>query len=154
MRDLSERVEGFTAKGSLGFLVRRAQKLMSQQAEQVFDGRELTLSQWIVLALIDDGSVVTPGEAAGILGHNSGATTRLIDHLEGQGLLERRREPGDRRLVSLVLTPAGRSMAKAWGAKMAGFFDDLLAEFSPAEVETLINLMGRLVDRLEARDTS
>jgi DNA-binding MarR family transcriptional regulator len=149
-----ERVEGFTAKGSLGYLVRRAHKLMSQQAEQVFEGRDLTLSQWIVLKLIDEGNVATPGEAAKILGHNTGATTRLLDQLEGQGLLERTREPGDRRLVSLTLTPTGKTIAKAWAAEMVGFFDELFAEFSPVEVETMLTLLGRLVDRLEARDTS
>ena len=154
MRNISDRTEGFTAKGSLGFLVRRAQKLMSQQAEQIFEGRDLTLSQWIVLELIEEGHVATPGEAARILGHNTGATTRLIDELESQGLLKRTREAGDRRLVSLALTPTGKSMAKAWAGEMAGFFDELLIAFSPAEVETLIDLMGRLVDRLEARDTS
>jgi DNA-binding MarR family transcriptional regulator len=154
VRDVSERVEGFIAKGSLGFLVRRAHKLMSQQAEQVFGGRDLTLSQWIVLKLIDEGSAVTPGEAARVLGHNTGATTRLLDQLESQGLLDRRRETSDRRLVSLVLTPAGKSMAKAWDGEMVGFFDELLAEFSPAEVKTMIALMSRLVDRLEACDAS
>ncbi len=37
---------------------------------------------------------------------------------------------------------------------MAGFFEELLAAFTPAEVETMMGLMSRLVDRLEARDTS
>src|SRR5580693_5507711 len=127
MGDFSERVDGFTARGSLGFLVRRAQKLMSQEAEQVFAGRELTLSQWIVLELIDEGLVITPGDAARLLGHNTGATTRLIDQLEGQGLLTRRRESGDRRLVSLVLRKAGHSMAKAWNVEMVALSDKLLA---------------------------
>lgn len=154
MFDSPERAQGFTANRSLGFLLRRAHKLMSQQGEQVFEGRDLTLSQWIVLKLIDEGRVATPGEAARMLGHNTGATTRLIDQLESQGLVERKREAGDRRLVSLALTADGKRMAKAWEGEMVGFFDELLAEFSPAEVETLIGLMGRLVDRLEARDTS
>ena len=154
MVDSPKRVEGFTAKRSLGFLLRRAQKLMSQQAEQIFAGRGLTLSQWIVLRLINEGRVATPGDAARMLGHNTGATTRLIDQLESQGLLERRRGAGDRRQVSLALTPEGQSVAKAWEGEMVGFFDELLAEFTPAEAETLIDLMSRLVDRLEARDTS
>jgi DNA-binding MarR family transcriptional regulator len=154
MFDHAERAQGFTANRSLGFLLRRAHKLMSQQAEQMFAGRELTLSQWIVLKLVDEGRVATPGEAARMLGHNTGATTRLIDQLESEGLLDRRRETGDRRLVTLVLTPAGKSTAKVWEGAMTGFFDELLGEFSPAEVETMIALMGRLVDRLEARDTS
>lgn len=154
MVDFPERAQGFIANRSLGFLLRRAHKLMSQQAEQIFAGRDLTLSQWIVLRLIDEGRVATPGEAARMLGHNTGATTRLIDQLESQGLLERKREAGDRRLVSLALTADGKRMAKTWEGEMAGFFDELLAEFSPAEIETLTGLMGRLVDRLEARDTS
>lgn len=154
MKDVLQRFEGFTAKRSLGFLLRRAQKLMSQQAEQVFEGRDLTLSQWIVLKLIDEDGAVTAGEAARMLGHNTGATTRLIDQLESQGLIERRRETADRRQVSLVLTPAGGATAKAWAGEMAEFFDELLAEFSPAEVEAMIDLMERLVARLEARDTS
>ena len=65
MDDFSKRVEGFTTKGSLGYLLRRAHKLMSQQAEQVFAGRDLTLSQWIVLKMIDEGSVGTPGGGSG-----------------------------------------------------------------------------------------
>ena len=147
-------VEGFTARRSLGFLLRRAFKLMSQQAEHRFAGRDLTLSQWIVLKMIDESVATTPGEAARLLGHNTGATSRLVDQLEGQGLVERRREAGDRRVVSLVLTPAGKTKAKAWEADMQHFFDDILAGFSPDEVTVLIDLLVRLVDRLEARDSS
>jgi DNA-binding MarR family transcriptional regulator len=154
MADDNKPVDGFAARGTLGYLVRRAQKMMSQQAEKIFEGGDLTLSQWIVLELINEGAVATPGEAARILGHNTGATTRLIDHLETQGLVARRREPGDRRLVTLALTPSGVSMAKAWQGEMVGFYKELLSEFSPEEVKTLIALMSRLVERLEARDTS
>jgi len=154
MHTPSDHAEGFTARGSLGYLLRRAQKLMSQQAEQLFAGHDLTLSQWIVLELIDEGAVATPGDAARVLGHNTGATTRLLDQLEGQALLTRRRDTGDRRQVGLALTPAGQDIAKAWKGQMAGFMQDLLSAFSPAEVETLVGLIGRLVDRLEARDSS
>ena len=154
MIDKPDRAEGFIAKRSLGYLMRRAHKLMSQQAEQIFQGRDLTLSQWIVLKMIDEAIVATPGEAARMLGHNTGATTRLVDQLEGQGLLKRRRENGDRRLVSLALTPEGKDMVTSGDAEMRRFFDELLAVFSPGEVTVLVDLMVRLVDRLEARDTS
>lgn len=154
MHDFSKRVEGFTTKRSLGYLVRRAHKLMSQQAAQLFSGRGLTLPQWIVLELIDEGRAVTPGDAARLLGHDTGATTRLIDQLERQDLLYRSRDTADRRLVGLALTPTGRTTALAWQGEMVEFFDELLAEFEPAEVGVMIDLMDRLVSRLEARDTS
>ncbi|HEY1926071.1 MAG TPA: MarR family transcriptional regulator [Caulobacteraceae bacterium] len=154
MFDATDHVEGFAAKRSLGYLLRRSFKLMSQQAEHRFAGRDLTLSQWIVLKMIDEGVATTPGEAARLLGHNTGATTRLVDQLESRGLLERRREAEDRRVVSLILTPAGKTKAKAWEVDMQHFFDDLLAVFSPDEVTVLIDLLGRLVERLEMRDSS
>jgi DNA-binding MarR family transcriptional regulator len=154
MTDFSQQVEGFTTRRSLGYLVRRAHRLMSQQAEQVFRGRDLTLSQWIVLKLIDEGRAETPGDAARLLQHNTGATTRLIDRLESQNLLYRTRETGDRRMVALALTPTGKRRATAWQGEMAEFFDELLAEFKQPEVETMIELMDRLVTRLETRDTS
>ena len=155
MDGFSERFEGSPAKRSLGFLVRRAHRLISQQGEQAFEGRDLTLTQWVVLKLIGDGATVTSGEAARMLEADTGGPLpRLIDHLESQGLVERKRETGDRRLVSLVLTPAGTRMAKACAGEMARVSEELLAEFTPFEVETLIDLMSRLVERLESRDTS
>jgi DNA-binding MarR family transcriptional regulator len=154
MFDSTGHVEGFTTSRSLGFLLRRSFKLMNQQAEQVFAGRDVTLSQWIVLRMINDGLAATPGEAARLLGHNTGATSRLVDQLEGQGLVERRREGGDRRVVSLVLTPAGKTQVKAWETDMQRFFDEMLAGFAPDEVTMLIDLLGRLVEGLEARDSS
>ena len=146
--------EGDGFRGSLGFLLRRAQKLMALQAEQIFEGKGLTLSQWLVLKLMDEGVVTTPGDAAKMLVHNTGATTRLIGQLVNLGLVERTRGADDLRVVSLALTDAGRTMARAWAGAMAGFFDELLFDFTSAEAATFIGLLGRLVDQLEARDTS
>jgi DNA-binding MarR family transcriptional regulator len=127
---------------------------MSHQAAQLFAGRGLTLSRWVVLKLLDEGRVVTPGDAARLLGHDTGATTRLIDQLDRQNLLLWTRDAGDRRLVGLAPTATGKSTALAWQGEMVRFFDKVLAEFTPPEVEMLIDLMDRLVSRLEARDTS
>lgn len=154
MHESSEPAEGFIARRSLGFLLRRSFKLMNQQAEHRFAGRDLTLSQWIVLKMMDEGVANTAGEAARLLGHNTGATTRLVDQLEAHGLVERRRGAEDRRVVSLVLTPAGKSKVKTWEVDMQRFFDELLAGFSPDEVTMLVDLLSRLVERLEARDSS
>jgi NAD(P)-dependent dehydrogenase (short-subunit alcohol dehydrogenase family) len=52
----------------------------------------------------------------------------------------------------LTLTPWIVLMAKAWDGEVVDLFAELLAEVSPAEAQSVIALMGRLVDRFEARD--
>ena len=141
--------EAFTARGSIGYLVRRAAKLVTCRAEKVFDGRELTLSQWIALALVGEKLAVTPSAVACQLDHNTGATTRMLDQMEAQGLLTRTRDAEDRRVVTLGVTEEGQTALAALRPLMANNWNEALEGFEPAEIETLTNLLTRLVARLE-----
>src|SRR4051812_6994928 len=47
-----------------------------------------------------------------VLGLSHAGTVRLVDRLQAEGLIERRRGDGDAREVSLVTTRAGRAAAK------------------------------------------
>jgi DNA-binding MarR family transcriptional regulator len=139
----------FTARRSLGYLIRRSYQLLLPRTEAVFVGRDLTLSQWIALKMIRDGEGVTGTKIAGMLGHNSGATTRLIDQLEEQGLLSRIRLAGDRRVVTLALTEEGAKAVAEMFPGMAALWGDVLQDLDEQEVDTLLTLLGRVVDRLE-----
>ena len=141
---------GFTARESPGYLLRRAQQLLNPRVEALFAERELTLTQWIALKLLRDHMVSTGAELARHLGHNSGATTRLIAQLEARGFLQRRRRDDDRRLVALELTEAGKAAVAAMTPVVAGLWRTLLADFSNDEAATMVALLRRLVDRLEA----
>lgn len=139
----------FTARRSLGFLMRRGYQLLLPRAEAVFAGRELTLAQWIALKIIGEGEATTPSRIAGLLGHSSGATTRMLDQLEERGLLTRVRQSDDRRVVNLALTDEGRKAVREMVPGMAALWDDVLQDLSEQEVDTLLTLMGCVVDRLE-----
>jgi DNA-binding MarR family transcriptional regulator len=142
-------VEDFTAQRSMGFILHRAQKLVRRCVERVFERRKLTLSQWIALTLLGEGVVSTPGEIADKLGHDTGATTRLLDQLQNEGFIERDRKDHDRRIVSLSLTQSGRSAIDALLPSVVDTWNDILKEFDREEVETLIGLLTRLIRRLE-----
>ena len=145
-------VEDFTAQRSMGFILHRAQKLVRQCVERVFDRRKLKLSQWIALTLLGEGVVSTPGEIADKLGHDTGATTRLLDQLQNEGFIERDRKDHDRRIVCVSLTQSGRSAIDALLPSMVDAWNDILKEFDRQEVETLIGLLTRLIRRLERND--
>jgi DNA-binding MarR family transcriptional regulator len=144
----------FTTRQSPGYLVRRAQQLIGPRAEMIFADRDLTLTQWITLKLIRDSVATTSAELSRQIGHNSGATTRMIDQIEKRGLVARHRSSTDRRVVTLELTPTGLNAVNEVGPSMIGLWSRLLEDFSNEEVDMLIALLGRLVDRLESEDRS
>jgi DNA-binding MarR family transcriptional regulator len=69
----------------------------------------LTMPQWRVLVLSNEGNCNVSAVAEDLRVHMSNAT-RICDRLVAAGLLERRRAEHDRRHVLLVLTPAWRAL--------------------------------------------
>ena len=145
------RVEGFEARRSLGYLTRRLHNLVVPRAEALFADADFTFSQWVVLMAVRDGIADTCGEIARHMDHDTGAVTRLVDQLEGRGFLVRSRSTSDRRVVHLEITPAGRALAKSLLPRIVEFWNEVLEGFSAGEVTQLIDLLSRLMVRLEAQ---
>jgi DNA-binding MarR family transcriptional regulator len=72
----------------------------------------------------------------------------LVDHLEGRGLIERRRNPDDRRNYALYLTAAGGQFLKTkLGPIGTGHEDDICAALTAAEREQLRGLLCRIAEQ-------
>ena len=143
--------DSFTGGKSIGYLVRRAHNQLMPRAEALFADAELTFSQWVVLMSLRDRTATTCAEIARHMNHDTGATTRLVDRLEKRGLLARTRSTNDRRIVHLKLLPAGKAMAKALTPRIVDFWNNVLEDFSNDEAATLIKLLTRLDQCLEAQ---
>lgn len=86
---------------------------LSKQVELGVAEVELSLPQYRVLSMLDEGSAVSSAVAER-LAVRPPSVTSVVDGLAARGLVERRPVLGDRRRVSLVLTDAGRrSLAEA-----------------------------------------
>lgn len=142
-------VDTFRTQNSVGYLIKRLHQLALPRIESSFANEELNVSHWIALISLRDGAATTCAEIARHLGHDTGATTRLIDQLEERGLVTRQRSTDDRRVVRLSLTPSGRAALKALTPYVVEFWNGALEEFSPSEFATLLALLTRLLARVE-----
>jgi DNA-binding MarR family transcriptional regulator len=143
-------VDGYSSHNSLGYLARRALHLIAGRLETVLAEGDIGLIQWIVLNYLHDGLASTAAEMSRDVGYDAGAFTRIIDQLEGRGLLERQRSTADRRVVALSLTPAGRATIRSLKPHVVECYNDMLAGFSRAEAGMLIDLLTRFVGRVAA----
>jgi len=139
----------YTVEASIGYLIRRGSSLMREELERAFVGHGLTFVQWVTLMRLRDDPALTAGDLCRDLHHDSGAFTRVLDHLEERGLVRRERSETDRRVVRLSLTPEGQQAVQAMVPVVVGRLNNALQDFSAAEVATLAKLLRRLTTRLE-----
>jgi DNA-binding MarR family transcriptional regulator len=71
---------------------------------------EVTLPQYRALVVLAARGPQRAADVAAELGVNPSTGTRMCDRLVRKGLIRRTRIPGDRRVVRLTLTPAGRTL--------------------------------------------
>ena len=69
-----------------------------------------TLATWVVLNGVERGRWASQSGLAKELRIEGATVTRHLDRLERDGLVERARDPEDRRQISVALTPAGKAL--------------------------------------------
>jgi DNA-binding MarR family transcriptional regulator len=76
----------------------------------------------------------------------------VVDDLEGEGLVERRRNPEDRRAYALEVTAKGRDWLDRAGPVLSDAEDGLLEELSADEREVLVGLLQRVLFGSDPQD--
>jgi DNA-binding MarR family transcriptional regulator len=144
------RLATYKAQLSVGYLVKRAHSLMLDVMEPLIEQHGFTFMQYVILAALRDGIAVNPKDICTQYRHDSGALTRVIDQLAERGLLERVRRDRDRRKVELQLTPAGREVIESLIPLVVDKLNEVLTDFTKAEVQELLRLLIKLNTTLQA----
>jgi DNA-binding MarR family transcriptional regulator len=141
-------VETYTVADSVGYLMRHTASLLRDELETAFEGHGFTFVQWATMMRLRDNMRLTAGDLCRDLRHDTGAFTRVIDHLEERGLVSRERSDDDRRVVLLKLTSAGRQAVQSMLPVVVDRLNEALQDLSASELATLVRLLRRISARL------
>ena len=133
------------------FLLKHLTWAMKDQKVAAFEETGLNPMHYGVLALLDEGARETQATIADALGYDRSYLVGLLDELEERGLIERRRDPDDRRRHLVKLTPAGKETLTNLRSVMKRFEKQFLAPLDTEERETLQVLLRRLAAYHDAR---
>ena len=136
---------------SATFLLKRLGFAAKERAMEAYESTGLHPYHHAILLVLGEGSRETQGAIADALGYDRGQLVGLLDELEERGLVERRRDPNDRRRHLVRLTPDGKRMLRRLRALAKQIDDEFLAPLSEKERANLHTLLLRLAEKHEPR---
>ena len=133
------------------FLLKRLGFMAKERGMQAYDNEGLHPYHYAILIALADGSHETQGAIADALGYDRGQLVGLLDELEERSLVERRRDPNDRRRHLVQMTPEGKRTLRRLRALARELEDDFLEPLSDAERAKLHALLLKLAAKHEPR---
>ncbi len=129
-------------------LFTQAAKLLREATDEAMSRHGVRVGQHIVLSVLWEEDGLTPGEIARRLAVATPTIVNTATRMEEAGLLVRRPDPDDARLVRLYLTPHARSVREPVRAARAGVEQRATATLDPAELDHLRSALGKIIAQL------
>ncbi|WP_375287977.1 MarR family winged helix-turn-helix transcriptional regulator [Sphingomonas sp.] len=129
---------------TIGFLLSDTSRLLRRRFDERARAHGATRAQWKALLGISRQEGINQGNLADLLEVEPITLCRMVDRLEEAGLVERRRDPGDRRAWQLFLTPKAGPVLAELHHVAAELTAQALAGFPEAEVIALSASLDRI----------
>ena len=98
----------------------------------------LSLVHLHVLTVLEGDEALSMSKLAEALDVSVASATGIVDRMEQRGLVERRREPDDRRVILVKATDAGDAVFRDLAAERRKMLARLLDRMTDAELESLL----------------
>ena len=138
--------ENLAAGEGCGSLLARVARMSGQALGSALEALRMSGHEFAILHRLEQGGSVHARELSRTLRVHPSNLVALLDQLQADGLIARRRDPSDRRRQIIKLTPAGTKRLRLATAAAAEAEQELLSPLSAEERRQLHSYLEQLAD--------
>lgn len=137
-------MNGPPASPPLGIELARTAREVGRAFEQALEDAGGSRPLWLILMTLKQRPQANQRQMAAQIGIESATVTHHLNGMEADGLLTRRRDPADRRVHVVELTPAGEAMFHRLRRVVTAFDRQLRTGFDDVQVAQLREFLAQL----------
>jgi MarR family transcriptional regulator for hemolysin len=135
---------GPPASHPIGLHLAQVAKVVSRAFDDALARAGGSLPMWLVLVSLKSGQAASQRELAETVGIQGATLTHHLNGLESAGLVTRQRDPGNRRVHLVELTPEGDALFFRLRDAAMAFDQQLRSGLSEGDLAQLEDLLTRL----------
>ncbi|UUV19470.1 MarR family transcriptional regulator [Fusobacteria bacterium ZRK30] len=139
----------FKLDDCVGFITNNTSKRIADVFNAKLNSYDVTRVQWIALYFLGTSEYINQSELAEKMNIKKSTIVRLIDRMEKEGYVQRKKDIKDRRITYIFLTALGKKLRK----KLLPFgkeFSDLISkDISDEDMRIFKNVLNKLVENAE-----
>jgi MarR family transcriptional regulator for hemolysin len=128
----------------IGLQLSQAARTVSRAFDEALDGAGGTLPVWLILLNLKIHKPANQRELAEAVGVREATLTHHLNAMDARGLVNRRRDPANRRIQVVELTEAGEAAFLRLQQTAIAFDARLRAGLADADLDHLSDLLGQL----------
>jgi MarR family transcriptional regulator, organic hydroperoxide resistance regulator len=118
--------------------------IIKQKGREMLSNYTITPPQFVALQWLFEDGDMTIGELSSKMYLACSTTTDLVDRMEKNLLVERVKNPNDRRVVRIHLLEEGKRIIDEVIKKRQGYLEEVLVDFSSEEIQLLEKSLTKL----------
>ncbi|MET1060572.1 MAG: MarR family transcriptional regulator [Nocardioides sp.] len=130
-----------TLEHEVGVVIRRVKRVIGERARAVHE--DLQPASYLVLTYLETTGACRSSAIAGAFDMDKGAISRLVQHLDELGLIERTPDPADGRAALLSVTDDARRRMADVQKHRRKYLDERLADWSDEDLRAFVDMLGR-----------
>ena len=136
---------------NLGYLINRTAWALKNAMQQGINeqGHSITTIHWAILQQLAEIDGLSQVELAAILEKDRPNVTRILDVMEGKGLVTRKADPNDRRKHLIYITKAGRELKEKITPISISVREEAFKGISSEDLDKLRELMIHITTNLK-----
>lgn len=138
----------FDLDDCIAFITNKSAKKLADEFNRRLQENGTTRVQWIALFYIGKAGEISQKELSDYMDIKESSMVRLIDRMEKEELVERRKDSEDRRITKIILTDKGKFLKEELMPRGQVFQDDVLKGISKENLEIFKEVLQRMIDNI------